>query len=83
MSLERALSPLPPDSNGKRIPSLEKNYTEVFRVPPSPTNLEPAARERLLRDNVEPMLMREINHRGLSTPEGGYSSKLLAWLEVI
>jgi len=71
------------DTSGKRVPSLEKRYAEAFRAAPAPAHLEPAARERLLHDNIEPMLVREINHRGLSTPEGGYSSKLLAWLEVV
>lgn len=71
------------DISGKRVPSLEKRYPEIFRAAPVPAHLEPVARERLLHDIIEPTLEREINHRGLSNPDGGYSSKLLAWLEVV
>jgi superfamily II DNA or RNA helicase len=70
------------DTTGKRVPSLEKRYAEIFRAPPCQAHLKPEMRKRLLHDIIEPMLLREIGHRGLSSPEGGYSSKLIAWLEL-
>lgn len=75
--------PIAAATDGKRVPSLEKRYTEAFRASPASAHLEPAARNALLHDHIEPMLQREITHRGLSAPQGGYSSKLLAWLEVV
>ena len=71
------------DTAGRRIPSLEKRHAEVFQATPAPSHLDPAERERLLHECIEPMLLREISHRGLSSPDGGYSSKLLAWVEVV
>jgi hypothetical protein len=75
--------PIAAGFDGKRAPSLEKSYGDAFRAAPAPSLLEPASRSDLLGNAIEPMLVREINHRGLASPDGGYSSKLLAWVEVV
>jgi len=74
--------PIAVTTTGKRVPSLEKQYSEAFRASPASPHLDPTARDGLLHEHIEPMLQREITPRGISTPEGGYSSKLLAWREV-
>lgn len=74
--------PIASDITGKRIPFYEKRYSEAFKASPSSSSINFAERMELLRNAIEPMLMREINHRGLISPDGGYSSKLIAWLEV-
>ncbi|OQC14114.1 MAG: RNA polymerase-associated protein RapA [Lentisphaerae bacterium ADurb.Bin082] len=71
------------DVSGKRIPSLERRYGESFRARPSSPRISPEACSMLLHDVIEPTLMREVHHRGLSSPESGYSTKLIAWLEVM
>lgn len=75
--------PIAVSADGKRVPSLEKRHAEVFSAPPASSSLDLAARRILLHDYIEPMLQREITYRGLSCPEGGYSPKLLAWIEVV
>ena len=35
----------------------------------------------LLRETLEPMLQRELEHRGLSKASRGYDAKLIGWLE--
>lgn len=75
--------PIATDVTGKRIPYLEKNYSEIFKARPSHSCITHEERTALLRNTIESMLAREIYHRGLSTPEDGYSSKLLTWLEVV
>ncbi len=75
--------PIAADVTGKRVPALEKRYSEAFRARPSSTGIPPETRAEMLHKTIEPMLVREITHRGLSTLEGGYSSKLLAWMEVV
>jgi superfamily II DNA or RNA helicase len=75
--------PIAAGTDGKRVPSLEKRYPEAFQASPSSPHLDAVTRGQVLHDYIEPMLQREITHRGISTPEGGYSSKLLAWLEVV
>ncbi len=74
--------PIAADTAGRRIPSLEKGYREVFEKRPSATGIVPEQRIALLRDTIEPMLVREINHLDLSTREGGYSINLIAWVEI-
>lgn len=39
-------------------------------------------RRALLHDAIEPMIQRELNRRGLVPENGGYSSKLIGWVEV-
>ncbi len=41
-----------------------------------------AGREQVLTEYVEPMLQRELHHRGLVPEGGGYSAKLVGWLEI-
>lgn len=36
----------------------------------------------LLHDTIERMLQRELNHRGFVPENGGYSAKLIGWVEV-
>ena len=74
--------PIAADITGKRMPLLEKQYREVFAAPPASPKIDPMMRAVMLHDTVEPMLMREISHRGLSSQEGGLFSKLLIWIEI-
>ncbi|MFH1636166.1 MAG: helicase [Chloroflexota bacterium] len=75
--------PIAIDSDGKRVPSLEKQYQACFSASPGHPSLEPEKRFHLLHDYVEPTLQRELRHRGIASPEKGYSTELLAWVEIV
>ena len=76
--------PIATDKNGKRLPSLEKRYDKVIRkASPRPALLDEGMRTYLLEEQIEPMLVREIKYRNLSLPGGGYSPRLLAWVECL
>ena len=68
--------------NGKRIPSLEHNGIDLLNRQPRQSCLAVRQRRELLRGALEPMLQRELHHRGLIPKSGGYSSKLIGWVEV-
>lgn len=77
------LVPMAMDTEGQRIPLLEKRYAEVFSLRPSRASLDSQDRKRLLDSCIEPALQRELSHRGLAQQTGGLSAELLTWVEVV
>ena len=69
-------------ANGRRLPQLERAGADLFRRPPAAPALAPAQRRALLRDAFEPMIRRELDQRGLVTAAGGYTAKLVGWIEL-
>jgi len=76
------LIPLVIDLEGKRIPSIEKQFQNCFSAAPGKPVCQPKERKRILGEIIEPMLRRELSHRGISGPEKSYSTELLAWVEL-
>lgn len=76
------VQPLAVAANGRRLPQLERAGADLFRRPPAAPALAPAQRRALLRDAFEPMIRRELDQRGLVTAAGGYTAKLVGWIEL-
>ncbi len=76
------LVPIAVDEEGKRVPSIEKQYSDCFSATVRRPLFEETERANLLHEHIEPTLQREIGHRGIANPETGYSTELLAWVEV-
>ena len=76
------VQPLAVAADGRRLPQLEREGAGLFRRPPGPPALAPAQRRALLRDALEPMIRRELDQRGLVTAAGGYTAKLVGWIEL-
>jgi superfamily II DNA or RNA helicase len=74
--------PLALDLEGKRIPTIEKRFREYFHGKASISRLETSERQEILRDFVNPTLQRELAHRGIAARDKGYSTEMLAWVEV-
>ena len=74
--------PLAVDLSGKRLPQLDHEGMDLLKRPPGQPRLSTKQRHELLHDALEPMIQRELHHRGLIPKDGGYSSKLIAWIEV-
>jgi len=64
------------------VPALEKQYRDCCRASSGPVRLQLPERSRLLHEHVEPTLQRELDYRGIASPESGFSTELLAWIEV-
>jgi hypothetical protein len=70
------------DRGGKRVPSIEKQYRDFFKASAGHLQFESAERSELLHKFIEPTLQRELGYRGIASPEKGYSTELLAWVEL-
>jgi hypothetical protein len=75
------LTPLAVDRDGRRVPTLEKRRDELFRQMPKAPVLDLAERQKLLADVINPMLQRELQHRGIATEQGGYAVEMVGWVE--
>ena len=74
--------PISVNGEGKRIPAVEKQYRSCFSAPPGKSSFSPETRLSILHDHIEPTLQKELRHRAIATPEKGYSSELLAWVDL-
>ena len=76
------VQPLAVETGGKRIQMLERQGVEVLKRQPSKPFLSVEERKAILREKLEPMIQRELKHRGLIPQDGSYSMKLIGWVEV-
>lgn len=70
------------DSAGQRIPHLERAVEKVFHYAPAEPTLSLDARLAVLKRDLEPMLYRDLQHRGVVAEGMGSSSELIGWIEV-
>ena len=76
------VQPIAITSEGKRVPKLERQGIDLLTRPPDAGGLALEHRRDLLHDIIEPMVQRELSHRGLVPVNGGYSAKLIGWVEI-
>jgi hypothetical protein len=82
--MKRMIIPLAVDAEGKRYVAWERQPENLWRSPVSSRNVRPAdQRLAILRNSLEPMLQRELEHRGLDKVNRGFEAKLIAWVEVV
>jgi len=75
------LLPMAIDQSGTRLSVLEETAESAFHLPPAQPGLDLERRLSLLQTHLEPMLNRELIHRGLATDKGGLSTTLVGWVE--
>lgn len=73
--------PLAVDIEGQRIPTWERQVDQMFQLPAVQTAIE--GPDRLLKQEIEPMLQRELMHRGIVGENRGYEARLIGWVEVV
>ncbi len=74
--------PLAINGDGARVPKLERDGPDLLRRPPNGACFSPRRRRELLHDVLEPMLQRELRHRGFVREGGSFSARLIGWAEV-
>jgi len=68
--------------DGQRRPDWEpRRGVDWFSHPPAPPVLTPDQRLRLYHQHLEPMLLRELAHRGVSATMEDFTARLAAWVE--
>ena len=80
--VKRVIVPLAVDTEGKRLVTWERQPEKSWRAQPAPQNGTHADQKlALLRETLEPMLQRELEHRGVVTSSRGFEAKLIGWVE--
>ena len=70
------------DSTGHRQPPMEKLLDELFQTEPASATLSRDQASSLLVDVVEPMLHRDLIHRGFVREGQAYEASLVGWVEL-
>lgn len=70
------------DPEGKRSPPLEKAADDIFHAEPAPPGLSREEARTVLTDVLEPMLLRDLSHRGVVREGQPYQAELVGWVEV-
>lgn len=76
------LQPLAVSRNGARLPGFERLGESLLRRRPAVPFIEFDERLRILKEYLEPMLYREIRQSGFVNSDGGFSARLVGWVEV-
>lgn len=76
-----SIIPLAVDFHGQRIPSWGRQIDSLFHLPHATVDTPP--RLDLLNQFLEPMMQRELQHRGVLGEKGGYDARLIGWLELV
>jgi superfamily II DNA or RNA helicase len=79
--IKRMVVTLGVDWEGKRHVAWERQPEALWRTAASHTGKQADDKLAILRDTFEPMLQRELEHRGVGTR--GFESKLIAWVEAV
>ncbi len=77
-----AVVPLAVDAEGKRCPAMEKCADDLFHAEPSKPVLAREKAHAILSEILEPMLLRELGHRGTVREGQPYQADLVGWVEV-
>ncbi len=70
------------NADGARVPKLERDGFDLLRRSPNGACFSPERRQELLHDVLEPMLQRDLLHRGLVSEGGSFRARLIGWAEV-
>ncbi len=82
--VKRMIITLGVDGDGKRHVAWERQPEKLWRSPVSSQDRKQSEKNlAILRNNLEPMLQHELEHRGLDKVNRGFEAKLIAWVEVV
>ena len=77
------IQPIAVNREGGRVPLVERQAERYLLGLPTAPVLFPDDRIHLLTHVIEPMLQRELRHRGAMNEEGSYSAELIAYAEIL
>jgi superfamily II DNA or RNA helicase len=78
--IRTTILPLAVDHHGQRIPAWDRQIDALFQRPHATGDTRPPA--DLMARVLEPMIQRELLHRGIIGEKRGYDAKLIGWIEV-
>jgi hypothetical protein len=82
--VKRMIITLGVDGEGRRHVAWERQPEKLWRSQALRQNGEQVDKKlAILRNTFEPMLQRELEHRGLDKVDRGFEAKLIAWVEAL
>jgi hypothetical protein len=82
--VKRMIITLGVDGESRRHVSWERQPGKLWRAQFSSHNGRQSDKKlAILRNSLEPMLQRELEHRGLDKVNRGFEAKLIAWVEAV
>ncbi len=79
--IRTTILPLAVDHQGHRIPAWDRQIDALFQRPHTTGDTKPSV--DLLARVLEPMIQRELLHRGVIGEKRGYDARLIGWVEVV
>lgn len=73
--------PLAVDKDGQRVPAWERQLDQAFQFQGTDKRLD--SPDRMLKQEIEPMVQRELIHRGIVDENRGYEARLIGWVEIV
>jgi SNF2 family DNA or RNA helicase len=78
-----SVQPIAVRQDGTRVPSVERQASQLFHSAEAPPVLSPDERLSLFASIVEPTLQRELRHKGAADGDGSFSAELIGYLEIV
>lgn len=77
------IQPIAVDLKGNRISLMERDLEAHFAKIGVSSPIKVEQRSMILKEHIQPMLQRELQHKAIVSAQGSYSSQLIAWIELI
>jgi superfamily II DNA or RNA helicase len=77
------IQPIAIKQDGTRMPAVERQCERYFHAPIATPIFSPDQRIDLFSRTVEPMLQRELKHKGAANGDGSYSAELIGYVEIV
>lgn len=77
------VQPIPVKQDGARVPAVERQCERYLQAPTAMPRFTPDQRINLFSQAVEPMLQRELKHKGTANGDGSYSAELIGYAEIL
>jgi len=76
------VQPIAVKEDGTRVPAVERHCERYLQAPAAVPKFSAEQRLDLFARNVEPMLQRELKHKGAANGDGSYSAELIGYVEI-
>jgi hypothetical protein len=76
------VQPIAVKQDGTRVPAVERQCDRFLQAPPASPTFLPQQRLDLFARAVEPILQRELRHKGAANGDGSYSAELIGYAEI-
>ncbi|MDZ7855076.1 DEAD/DEAH box helicase [Sphaerotilus sp.] len=77
------IQPVAIQTDGIRVPAIERLCDQAFRNAPASPHLDVEARARLMTEHVETTIQRELRHKGAVHGDGSYAAELIGYVELV